>query len=128
MTYLSSLRGAAWAGPTLIALMTIGAIAGIALHLPTVMLIMLIGALVLALTISVPTARRERTATVAATPRVTTIAPESLAQRTVVIASGEVRQALVIPVEQVEGYQLVLTVDGHVLLNERNEVVKLPLK
>lgn len=117
---------AAWAGPILLAIIAAGVITGITMQSPAVFFTILFGALVLALLINAPALRRERWATVRVPSTVASFEPEPLVQRAIATPSGEVRQAIVVPVTQAEGYQLVLTVDGYMLLNERGDVVKLP--
>ena len=45
------------------------------------------------------------------------------AQRGVVLADGTVRQALVVPVATVDGFQTVLTINGYALVNAEGRVV-----
>ena len=45
------------------------------------------------------------------------------AQRSVMLADGAVRQALVVPAAAVDGYQAVLTVDGYALVNTEGQIV-----
>jgi hypothetical protein len=50
-------------------------------------------------------------------------AREPRAQRTVLLADGTARQAQVVPVPAVEGYQVVLTIDGYALVNDDGRIV-----
>ena len=45
------------------------------------------------------------------------------AQRSVVLADGTARQALVVPATAVDGYQAVLTINGYALINSEGRVV-----
>jgi hypothetical protein len=45
------------------------------------------------------------------------------AQRSVVLADGTARQALVVPANAIEGYQTVLTINGYALVNAEGRVV-----
>jgi hypothetical protein len=50
-------------------------------------------------------------------------AGKTRAQRSVMLADGAARQALVVPAAAVDGYQAVLTVDGYALVNAEGRVV-----
>ena len=45
------------------------------------------------------------------------------AQRSVVLADGTARQALVMPAAAIDGYQTVLTINGYALVNAEGRVV-----
>jgi hypothetical protein len=46
-----------------------------------------------------------------------------MAQRSISTADGAERQALVVPSQQADGYQMVLTTDGYALVDDQGQVV-----
>ncbi len=118
MVQVSIPRGAPLAGIALLALAA-AVLLSVVLHPVVGIMGALLGFLVLTLGSVGAAAYRGRQRPAVRPARL----PGPVAQRSVQIADGVTRQALVVPQTQTDDLQLVLTVDGYMLVNERGEVV-----
>jgi hypothetical protein len=107
-----------WAGMIWLVIASIGLLAALALGNT----IVLLGALMAAL-LSGWLLHEQVPARVSPSSVSTDAASVSRAQRDVWTADGTPRQAQVLPVTSVDGYQTVLTIDGYVLVNAEGRVV-----
>ena len=85
--------------------------------------IMLVAALIAALLSGWLLLRRQAPTPVASPPLSAPAAGVARVQRSVVMADGTARQALVVPADAINGYQTVLTINGYALVNAEGRVV-----
>jgi hypothetical protein len=119
MVQAATLRRRSWAGMVWLLVVSIGLV--IALALGNTLL--LVGALAAALLSGWLLLRRQAPAQVSSPPPAigTGSVPRTL--RGVWSADGTLLQAQVLPVEAVEGYQTVLTINGYALVNAEGRIV-----
>src|SRR5690242_8717297 len=85
--------------------------------------ILLLGTLAAALLSGWLLQRRQASALVTSPPTSTETSGVPRVQRAVWAADGTLRQAQVLPVAAVDGYQTVLTIDGYALVNAEGRVL-----
>jgi len=85
--------------------------------------ILLMAALIVAMLGGWLLLRGQQPALVAAQPVAANVDGTARVQRSVVLADGTARQALVVPATRVDGYQTVLTINGYALVNAEGRVV-----
>jgi hypothetical protein len=107
-----------WAGIIWLVVVSTGLLAALALGNT----IVLLGALMAAL-LSGWLLHEQVPTLVSSSPVSTDAASVPRAQRDVWTADGTLRQAQVLPVTSVDGYQTVLTIDGYMLVNAEGRVV-----
>jgi hypothetical protein len=106
-------------------LIAAGLLGGLAFGNTLVLFAMLAAAVVVGLVLlggqaAVPASSRSAVAPVAGAA---SIGGAPRAQRSVMLADGAARQALLVPAAAIDGYQAVLTVDGYALVNAEGRIV-----
>jgi hypothetical protein len=119
MVQIATLRRRSWAGMAW--LLVVGVSLLVALAFGNT--IVLLAALTAALLSTWLLLRGQAPARASSQPASTDAAGPPRTQRDVWTADGTLRQALVLPVAAVDGYQTVLTIDGYALVNAEGWVV-----
>ena len=119
MVQIATLRRRSWAGMVWLLVVSGGLLVALALGST----IVLLAALTAALLSGWLLLRGQAPARASSQPASTDAAGSPRAQRGVWTADGTLRQAQVLSVAAVDGYQTVLTIDGYVLVNAEGRVV-----
>jgi len=119
MVQVAILRRRSLAGMVWLAVVSLGMLVALALGNTIVLLAALIATLLSGLLLM----RGQAPALVSSPPASVGAAGVPRAQRGVWTADGTLRQAQVLPVAAVDGYQTVLTIDGYALINAEGRVV-----
>lgn len=119
MVQITTLRRRSWVGMAWLVVVSVGLLVALAFGNTIVLL-----AVLLATLLSGWLLLRGQTLAQASPQPVSVEAPRvARAQRGVWMTDGTLRQAQVLPVASVDGYQTVLTIDGYALVNAEGRVV-----
>lgn len=119
MVQVATLRRRSWAGMVWLVVVSVGLVVALALGNT----ILLLGALAAALLSGWLLLRGQAPALVSSPTASTDTSGVPRVQRGVWSVDGTLRQAQVLPVPAVDGYQTVLTIDGYALVNAEGRVV-----
>jgi hypothetical protein len=119
MVQINTMRRRSWVGPTWLLVIGAGLLAALALGNTIVLLSTLTTALLSGWLLL----RRQSLVLTSVSPVSADAAGVPRAQRGVWTANGTQRQAQILPVAAVDGYQAVLTIDGYALINAEGRVV-----
>ena len=119
MVQAATLRRRSWVGMAWLLVVSVGLVVALALGNT----ILLLGMLIAALLSGWLLLGGQAPALVSSPPTSTDTSGVSRVQRDVWAADGMLRQAQVLPVAAVDGYQTVLTIDGYALVNAEGRVV-----
>jgi hypothetical protein len=116
---IATLRRRSWADAAWLIVITAAVLIALALG----NIIVLLAALAAALLSSWLFLRGQALAHASAPPVSVHVDGAARVQRSVVLADGTARQALVVPADAINGYQTVLTINGYALVNAESRVV-----
>ena len=119
MVQVATLRRRSWAGMAWLLVVSIGLVAGLTLG-NTIVLLATLAAVLLSSWLLL---RGQAPVLVSSSAASTDTTSVARVQREVWAADGTLRQAQVLPVAAVDGYQTVLTIDGYALVNTEGRVV-----